>query len=141
MILERLTPSHIMAINLQPAQQFALGLLTPEYASQIVEQRGVGWTAMHEGRPIACAGIVEAWEGRGLAWALFSEQALRHFTSIHRAARNVLADAPWRRIEMTVDATHEQGIRWAQRLGFEQEGLMRSYTRDGRDCYLFARLK
>jgi RimJ/RimL family protein N-acetyltransferase len=76
-----------------------------------------------------------------MAWAMFSEGALRQFKLIHRVVRAVLNGAKWRRIEMTVDANHAAAIAWAERLGFEREGLMRAVTPDGRDCFLYAKVK
>lgn len=140
-LLERLTTAHIQAITLQPAQACVQGVLTAEFARDLTQHKGVGWAAVRDGRVIAAAGIVEMWEHRATAWALFSQDAIDGFIQIHRAVRDVLADAPWRRVEMTVDAQHDAGVRWAERLGFQCEGRMRAYTADGRDCFLFAKVK
>jgi len=68
-------------------------------------------------------------------------RALAQFKTIHRVVLAVLVAAPWRRIEMAVDCEHASAYRWAQRLGFACEGRMRAYTPDGRDSFLFARIK
>lgn len=139
--LERLRPAHVTEIHLQPAQQLVQAVLSPEYAEQLVAQPGVAWAALLDGQTLACAGMTEVGPQRAIAWALFSEAALRHFGPIHRATRQILAEVPWRRVEMAVDAQHVAAIRWAERLGFAREGLMRAYTADGRDCFLYARVK
>lgn len=136
-----LAPEHILAVQLQPAQGYAAAFVTEHQAREIVAAKGIGWTAEHDGQVIACAGIVQMHDERGMAWAMLSKDALRHIKTIHRVIANVLDRAPWRRIEMTVDARHAAGCRWAERLGFEREGLMRAYTPDGRDCFLYARVK
>lgn len=140
-LVERLRVDHLLSIELQSAQAFAQTLLTREYAESIVGQTGVGWTVAKDGRPVACGGIAEQWPGRAEAWTLLSDEALLMFRHVHRVARGAIANAPWSRVEMKVDAQHDAGVRWARRLGFECEGLMRKYTTDGRDIFLFARVK
>lgn len=140
MKIVRLQAEHVLAVQLQEAQAFALPMIDIAHARQLVESEGVGWAALDGDDVIACAGIVQAHAQRGMAWAMFSQRALQQFKLIHRVTRHVLASAPWRRIEMTVDARHEAAIAWAERLGFEREGLMRAATPDGRDCFLYAKV-
>ena len=44
-------------------------------------------------------------------------------------------------IEMIVDPDHRAACRWARLLGFEEEGYMKSYSPDGRDALMFARVR
>lgn len=142
MKIVRMTVEHVLAVQLQPAQGYAVSMIDAEHARSLVDAPGVAWTALGgDGLPIACAGIVQTHEQRGIAWALLSAQALREFKLIHRVVRDVVNAAPWRRIEMTVDASHGRAVAWAERLGFVREGLMRAYTPDGRDCFLYAKVK
>lgn len=136
-----LKPEHILAVQLQPAQDFAMPFVTERQAVDIAAARGIGWTAMDGDQVLACAGIVHVHDERGLAWSMISEGALRQFKTIHRVISRVVDSAPWRRVEMIVDCEHAAGRRWAERMGFEQEGRMRAYTPDGRDCFLYARVK
>lgn len=139
--LERLRADHIAGLKVQAAQQSIAPSLTLAYGRDLAEQPGVGWAAVEDGRVLGCAGVVEVWRDRGIAWALFSEDALRHWTRVHRATLAVLEDAPWRRIEMHVDVGHAAAARWAERLHFQYEGRMRAFTSDGRDCFLYARVR
>lgn len=141
MKIVRMTAAHVQAVQLQEAQAFAMPMVSAEHAQQLAAADGVAWAALDGDDVIACAGIVQAHEQRGMAWAMFSERALRQFKLIHRVVRMVLDGAKWRRIEMTVDANHAAAIAWAERLGFEREGLMRAVTPDGRDCFLYAKVK
>lgn len=135
----KLRPEHLLDIRVQDAQM--VQQISPSYAREVVANEGVAYAAVLDGRTIACAGIAEAHRDRGIAWAMLADEALAHFRLIHRAVSRVVQNAPWRRVEMTVDVNHSAGIRWAERLGFEREGLMRSFTPDGRDCYLYARIR
>ena len=137
---EKLRVEHILEITLQPQQESLQAQLTPEYAHSIVGHTGIGWAALLHGKTIACAGILEFWANRGQGWALFSEAALANFTAIHRFTRGVLREQPFARVEIFVDQHHAAAIRWAERLGFEREGLMRRFTTDGRDCFLYAKV-
>ena len=137
---EKLRVEHILDIELQAQQQSLQAQLTPEYAHSIVDHTGFGWAALLDGKTIACAGVLEFWANRGQGWALLSEVALANFIAIHRFARCVLRDQPFARVEIFVDQHHDAGIRWAERLGFEREGLMRRFTTDGRDCFLYAKV-
>ncbi|KVE27256.1 GNAT family acetyltransferase [Burkholderia singularis] len=141
MIAERLVPEHILSIGLQPAQAHVAGVLTHAYAEHLCSLPGVGWALVENGVTLGCGGIVEIWENRAQAWTLISPELLLRFRLAHRMVRDVLNDAPWRRIEMDVDAEHCAGISWARRLGFIEEGVRRKYTVDGRDVILFARVK
>ncbi|WP_242683746.1 GNAT family acetyltransferase [Paenalcaligenes suwonensis] len=133
---------HILAVQLQQAQAYAIPIVTAEHAHALVQANGVGWAALDDdGNATACAGIIEMHQQRGMAWALISEAALKQFKTLHRVISAVVRSAPWKRIEMTVDSQHTAGIAWAERLGFKREGLMTAYTPDGRDCFLYAKVK
>lgn len=103
---------------------------------------GHAWTALDGEEPIACAGVVEVWQGRAYAWALLSEHAGRHMLALTREIRSRLSRLPFRRVEMAVDAGFDAGARWALMLGFRLETPepMRGYLPHGRSAFLFARV-
>lgn len=136
-----LTPAHVLAVQMQQAQAYASSLITAQHAADLATAKGVAWAGLDGDTVIGCAGLLEMHPQRAMAWAMFSNDALRQFKTIHRIVSNAIEAAPWRRIEMTVDAQHRAAIAWAERLGFECEGLMAAYTPDGRDCFLYARVK
>ena len=131
---------HLDALQLQPAQAMFYAKFSPQYAYAL-EEVGNSWTALLDGRPIACAGIVEQWEGRGLAWALLAHDCGRHFIAITRAVQRALTASPFRRVEAQVDAEFGPGMRWAQMLGFEVESKMRRFTPEGRDAFMYVRIR
>jgi hypothetical protein len=93
---------------------------------------------------IGCAGVQEVWAGRAVAWALLSDSAGPNFAAIHRAVHGFLKQCPWQRVEAFVDADFEAGQRWMRMLGFTNEtpdAPMRKYTPDGKDCFLYSRVK
>jgi hypothetical protein len=131
---------HLADLRLQDAQREFYDKFTPEYGYALALHGG-GYSALVDGHVIACAGIVEQWHGRGLAWALLGDDSGRHFPRMVKAMRRMLDVAPYRRIEAQVDCTFIQGIRLAGLLGFELESKMRAFTPDGRDAFMYVRIK
>lgn len=131
-------PEHLNTLAVQAAQAGALA--DRDKALKLISA-GQAFSARTGGATLAVAGVVEQWPGRALAWAVLSQDIGRHMVAVHRAVVRFLELAPYRRIEMHVDAKHEQGKRWAEMLGFEYEGYERAYAPDGRDCLLYARVQ
>jgi len=98
---------------------------------------GPAMTFERQGVVIACAGLARVWEGRYLAWALFSDLAPREWVRVRQAMHRVIGDTAGR-IEAT--AAFPAAERFLEGLGFEKEGVMRSYH-NGRDHALYAQVK
>ena len=54
-------------------------------------------------------GLEPQWENRATAFALLSDDSGPHFPAIHSAVVEFLDNAPYRRIEATVDVGFKQG--------------------------------
>ena len=140
MIITRFRPEHLAALRLQPAQaSFGQYVADLEYGRKL--DNGHAFTGLDGDRIVGCAGLVEMWENRAMAWALLAADAGRHFVTIHRAVAGFFEQAKWRRIEATVDSDFAAGQRWIKLLGFEHEGRLKAYSPDGRDHDLFARVR
>jgi|JI9StandDraft_2_1071091.scaffolds.fasta_scaffold04911_5 hypothetical protein len=129
-------PEHILQLDVQEAQR----LTDDEQARALAAPFGWAWTGMVDGVPVACAGLVEVWQGRAYAWALLARTAGPWMAAITRAVRRALKASTFDRIEMAVDAGFVAGQRWALLLGFELETPrpLRRYLPGGRDAYLYA---
>ncbi|MDB5433556.1 MAG: hypothetical protein JWP35_4672 [Caulobacter sp.] len=140
MIIEAFQPAHLQRLVLQPEQQAWQGKVTDGHA-EVLGSHGVAWTGFDGDQVLGCAGILDRGEGRGLAWALLAEDVgPRRFVTLHRAVARGFEILPYRRIEAHVSPTFQQGIDWAQMLGFQFEGVMRAYLPTG-DLLLFARIR
>ena len=143
MIVTAFRPAHLARLHLQPAQ-LAVGaeFLRPGYA-EMLQRGGQAFTALDDDGVIACAGVAEVWEGRGLAWALIGASAGRHMLSVHRAVAGFLKQAPYRRIEATVDDGFDEAHRWMRMLGFtlETPGGMPGFRPDGGRSFLYAKVQ
>lgn len=129
-------PVHLARMRAQSAQMAEI-----KHPEALAMPYGHSWTALDGEEPIACAGLVEVWEGRAYAWALLSEYAGPHLFTLTRVIRSRLASLRYRRVEMAVDAGFAAGCRWAQMLGFRRETPepMRGYLPNGHAAWLYAR--
>ena len=131
-----LEPRHIREIIQQPATSHIP--ITDEGLEVLARDPWSG-TLLVDGHPVASAGIVQHWPGRGEGWFVGSLEAGRWFPTIHRAARRMLALCPLDRIEAVVDCDFVQGHRWVKMFGFQLEAeRMKKYHPGGRDCSLYA---
>ena len=134
------SPWHLLRIqpSLQPQQAGFKGLESKAYADSL-RSGGPCWTLADDwARPVACGGLFTQWDGRAIAWAFLTSHV--PMLEATRRAREVLDMAGVRRVECWVDVDFKAGHRWAKLLGFEREGLMRSFCPDGRDNVLYARI-
>lgn len=140
MNLERFKAEHLESLSLQDAQADMTRYLSRNYGA-VLERSGPAFTATAESRVLGCAGIETVWSNRGIAWSLLGRLKPHELLWVHRRVGAFLSVQRLRRVEMTVDAKHDAGRRWALMLGFRHEGTLRAYTPDGRDCELYARIK
>jgi len=103
---------------------------------------GPGFTAWSGSSPVGCFGVVEQWDGRGMAWAVLDASAGPHLLPITRAARTWFDSMAYRRVEAYIDTQFPQGRRWVHLLGFTLEAdiPMRKFFANGHDAYLYARV-
>lgn len=134
-----MTSSHLARIRLQPAQAWCRPHLTDDLMNDTVGLGG--FTALVGDEPIACAGLMEFWTGRAMAWSFIGAQAGSHMIALTRAVRDHLEGSPYRRIEAYVDEGFDAGHRWVGLLGFEAEGLLRAFLPDGRNQVLYSKVK
>lgn len=128
-------------IELQDAQAYLYGMDEMQADITPLADAGMAWTMENDGVVIGCAGIIPQWGNRAMVWAMISRHAGGRMTEIHRAVKRFLESSTYRRIEATVDLGFPEGVKWLKMLGFEYEGLMRSYRPDGADMMLFARVR
>lgn len=134
-------PEHLAAMRLQAVQASAQAQCTLEFGRQMAAQTGLARTVLADGSPIVVAGLTELWPGRAFAWAYLAEGWERHAKTVHRTALETLRLCRWRRVEAAIDLRYSAAKRWADRLGFEFEGVAKAYTPDGRHMEIWARVR
>ena len=132
-------PWHLTWLTLQPSQLALSQTLTLAHGLGL-KQAGPCSTAMVGMDVVACAGVVEFWEGRAQVWALLSDQFPLYVKEIHRAVREFLHSYHVARLECVVDPRHERALRWAKHLGFTFESAMPKYTPNGYIQHMMVRL-
>jgi len=137
----RFNPVHLDGFDLQDAQAWMQqSIQDPAYTKTLADCKHC-FTAIADGVPMFCGGVMEIWPGRGLAWALVHKQAGQHMHAIVRSVRGFMQCTEFTRIEALVDDDFKQGVQLMRLLGFKQEAVMQSFNPNGSDCRLFSRVK
>lgn len=103
-------------------------------------EAGNSHTGLVDGEVVCCAGTVQQWSTRHIAWALLGSQAPHNMKWITQEVRAALSRVPGR-IELTVRADFPAGQKWAGMLGFHVETpLMPKYGPEQEDHVGFVRL-
>ena len=105
---------------------------------------GLAFTLLDDNVPICSGGIIPTWLGSAEGWVISSK---RIFENKIKAARLIkkrmdllcVNNKIWR-LQTAVKADFKIGIRFAEFLGFNKEGLMVGYGPDKTDYYLMARI-
>ena len=102
---------------------------------------GCAFTLRADSRIICIAGVVRNHAASGTAWTVMAPGCWGHMGELTRILRNYLDGAEYRRVDMMVRAEFAVGHRWASRLGFKREAVLRHWAPDGGDMVLHARFK
>lgn len=108
----------------------------------VYENAGYAWTGIADEKIVFCGGVYPAWAKCGTAWMLSSVITEQHKIFLHRSIKKIIADAidilKLHRLEITVVEGHTKGCKWAERLGFINEGLMKKYDSHGNNYWRYA---
>lgn len=116
------------------------GMFTPTSGllSQLEGQNS--WTGVADGAPIVCGGTYVNWPGRHSAWVYLGRNTGRYMKWITKNSLANLANVKGR-IELSVRADFEIGMKWAEMLGFKMETpLLKQYGPLGEDHVGFVRI-
>lgn len=114
-------------------------LTKPDYLRDLLAV-GPGFAGVVDDGVVGILGMCEQLPDNYRCWAHTDrELASRHFVALNRAMRAFLTEFRKPRIETVVFVGNEQGRRWAELHGFQQEGVMRNYHA-GFDAWLYARI-
>ena len=105
---------------------------------------GLAYTLLDDNVPICSGGIIPTWLGNAQGWVISSKRIFDFKVQAARLIRNRLnllcANNKVWRLQTSVKANYKRGIKFAEFLGLEKEGLMRAYGPDKTDYYRMAKI-
>lgn len=135
MIFQPLMAEHVYDLRAW-AKEFEI---SPEYAVEMEE--GGGWSAIDDGKAIACGGLLYLRPGVGWAWTLLARPWRKHARKITGKCAEAIDSSPFRRIEAVAHADNPNAGKWLTRLGFSLEAeRMKDWATDG-DYALYAKVR
>lgn len=100
---------------------------------------GQAFTYFLNGKPVFACGIVQLWDGVAEAWLLAGKNVfdikILAAKTIKQLQDQTCKKYKIKRLQTSVKANFERGLRFATWCGFEVEGLKRKYGPDGTDYY------
>ena len=137
-LVKTLTPRGTDAVFFQHIHKFETVLAG-------YSQIGHAYMAVYKGQLICIFGCVPLWQGVAECWLITDETLPNHARPFHRVSKFLLdrfmAELNLVRLQITVHSENVLAIKWAKKLYFKEEGLLRNYGPDERDFYMFARIE
>lgn len=151
---------HVNFVDLRPLDEkvFFSGHITDNRRElELYERSNRCWTAIADcgqGNPdsefripmiLGMGGVISVWKGVAIAWLLTACEIERYKLFFHKTIVRMLDSAirelSLHRIDVTVLAEHKTSINWLERLGFQNEGIMRKFDSGKNDYYRYALIK
>jgi len=105
---------------------------------------GLSYTLLVNNNPICSGGIYPLWDGVAEGWVMSSKRIfdykIKAASLIKRRLNLLCNNNKIKRLQTSVKANFETGIRFAEWLGLKKEGLMVQYGPDGSDYYRMAKI-
>ena len=112
-------------------------------AMNLVEDK-LSFTGLIGKKPIFAAGMKMIWGQVAEGWVIATQDVWNHPLLVARAIKKDFAKVAkkfnTKRVQTSVRSDFDKGIRYAEWLGLENEGLMKHYGCDGADQYRYARI-
>ena len=109
-----------------------------------LEENNLAFTGMVNKKPIFAAGMKMIWGQVAEGWVIATQDVWDHPLSVAKAIKKDFAKVARKynikRVQTAVRSDFDKGIRFAEWLGLENEGLMKHYGFDGSDQYRYARI-
>lgn len=146
MIVVPLLSIHLEDLTLQDGQQEMAEYLDIEGYPEMLEGMSDSYSLMSDdGVLLACGGVADQGNGRGLVWSLISQRVEGGvmMREIVRIVNVRLDNATQRRLEAIVKDGFQPAHKLMRLLGFkcETENGMVNWFKDGTKAYLYARTK
>jgi hypothetical protein len=130
--------SHLSIFSLQDKQMGVKShLLDSEYVDSLCNNF---YSLFYNNQVIAIGGLIPEGNETAQASILLSNNLGHKFIHVHRQTKKFFYSSNYRRIYMRCHVDFSESICWANKLGFEFEGIEREYVK-GHDFARFALLR
>lgn len=106
--------------------------------------KGHSFSFIKENKIIALFGFYELWKGTIELWLIPSQEIQRHKFAGHKASLRFFTFLAQKfhakRLQFAVCCSNMLADNWANRCYFQKEGVMRKYSPDGFDYFLYSRI-
>ena len=123
------------------------GLDLVEYRKTLegmMDSAPIGSFVTDDGQVAAICGALKKWDGVADFWMLTSNLVTKFPLSFHKSCIEgldfLMSEFGIHRLQASIAERHVISQKWAHRLGFQPEGLMKAYGPDGANHYLYARV-
>ena len=107
-------------------------------------QEHLAFTGLVNNKPIFAAGMKMVWGQVAEGWVIATSEMWKHPLGVAKAIKKdfarVAKENNITRVQSAIRKDFKEGLRFAEWLGLEKEGLMRKWGFDGSDQYMYARL-
>ena len=140
------TIQHYEEIELRPYEREELAA-TPQWfnALKMAIEEELAFTILVDGEVIAICGFSLTIPGVAEVWMMTGVNVEKHWRSGCRAAQQVIAMGveclELHRLQSIVHEKHIKAARFVEWLGFEREGLMKAFSADKKNYYLYAMVR
>ena len=107
-------------------------------------EENLAFTGIVNNKPIFAAGMKMLWGQVAEGWVIATNEMWKYPLGVAKAIKkdfaNVARQHNIKRVQTAIRKDFKQGLRFAEWLGLENEGLMKCYGFDGSDQYRYARI-
>ena len=109
-----------------------------------LEQNNLAFTGVVNNNPIFAAGMKMIWGQVAEGWVIATSDMWKYPLGVAKAIKKDFAKVAKEnnitRVQSAIRKDFKQGLRFAEWLGLEEEGLMKKFGFDGTDQYMYARI-
>ncbi|MBN2323805.1 MAG: hypothetical protein JXQ30_08720 [Spirochaetes bacterium] len=106
--------------------------------------KGPAYSAFDGESLVFCGGVVIYWKGVGEGWLICNHTIRKYIREVcfyvGEYLKKIISEDDLHRVQATVPAQWGQGVRFLERMGFQREGLLRKYSKDAEDYYIYSRV-
>jgi len=108
-------------------------------------KKGMGFSGIENGHLVGSAGLVKVWDGVFEGWFLggwrLHNNRFAAIRSVRRELDRMIEDNNIHRLQCVVKADWNEAQKFIEFLGWENEGLMKKYSKDGEDFFRYAKVR